>query len=83
MKYSVLGWSINDVTALGGRRYQGFCDNSTKASLLNCMTIGGGSIKNYQKLCEVIYGRPLSYYSKFVIFFVENVATYCIFNLIS
>ena len=26
-----LGSSINDITVLGGRGYQGFCDNSTKA----------------------------------------------------
>jgi hypothetical protein len=28
---SIKGPSINDVTALGGRRYQGFCDNSAKS----------------------------------------------------
>jgi hypothetical protein len=57
-----MGPSINDVTALGGapgRGYQGFCDNSTKALLIKSMTMGRGGVKNYQKLRDVIYGRPL------------------------
>jgi hypothetical protein len=29
-----MGPSINNVTALGGRGYQGFCDYSTKALLI-------------------------------------------------
>jgi hypothetical protein len=41
-----------------GRGYQGFCDNSTKALLLKSATMGEGGIKNYQKLHDVIYGRP-------------------------
>ncbi len=53
-----LGASINDVTALGGRGYEGFCDNSIKA-LLKSVTTGGRGVKNYQKLRDVIYGRPL------------------------
>ncbi len=44
--------------ALGWREYQGFCDNSTKTLLLKSETMGGGGMKNYQKLRDVIYGRP-------------------------
>ena len=40
-----LGSSINNVTALGGREYQGFCDNSTKALVVKSMTIGEGVYK--------------------------------------
>ncbi len=50
------GPSINDVTALGGRGYQGFCDNSNKALLLNSVTMGGGGVENHRKLRDVIYG---------------------------
>ncbi len=56
---SSVGPSINDVTALGGRGYKGFCDNSTKALVLKSVTMGGASVINYQKLRDVIYGRPL------------------------
>ncbi len=35
-----LGPSITDVAALGGRGYQGFCDNSIKALLLKSVTMG-------------------------------------------
>ena len=45
---------------LGGRGYQGFCDDSTKALVLKSVTMGGGGVKNYQKLCDVIYGQPLN-----------------------
>jgi hypothetical protein len=45
--------------ALGGRGYQGFCDNSTNALLIKSVTMGGGGVNNYQKLRDVIYGRPL------------------------
>ncbi len=55
------GLSINDVTALGGRGYQGFCDNSTKVLLIKSVTMGGGGVENYEKLRDVIYGRPLKY----------------------
>ncbi len=48
-----LGPSINDVAALGGRGYQFFCYNSTYALLLKSMTMGGGGVKNYQKLGKV------------------------------
>ncbi len=54
------GSSINDVTALGGRGYQGFCDNSAKALVIKSVTMGGGSVKNDQILRDVIYGRPLT-----------------------
>jgi hypothetical protein len=52
------GSSINDVTALGGRGYKGFCDESTKALVIKCVTMGGGGVKNDQILRDVIYGRP-------------------------
>ncbi len=52
------GSSINDVTALGGREYLGFCEDSTKALVIKSVTKGGGGVKNYQILREVIYGRP-------------------------
>jgi hypothetical protein len=58
--YQQKGPSINDVTALGGRGYQGFCDNSTKALLIKSVTMGGGGVKNYEKLRDVSYGRPQS-----------------------
>jgi hypothetical protein len=45
---------------LKGRGYQGFYDNSTCALLLKSVTMGGGKVKNYQKLRDTIYGRPLS-----------------------
>ncbi len=54
-----MGPSINDVTALGGRGYQEFCDNSTKALLIKSVTMGEGGVKNYEKLRDVNYGRPL------------------------
>ncbi len=44
---------------LRGRGFQGFCDNSTKVLLIESMTMGRGGVKNYQKLRDVIYGRPL------------------------
>ncbi len=53
--------AVHDVTALGGRGYQGFCDSSIKALLLKSVTTGGGGVINYQKLRDVIYGRPLGY----------------------
>jgi hypothetical protein len=40
--WSTKGSSINDVTVLGGRRYQGFCDNSTKALVMKSVTMGRG-----------------------------------------
>ena len=39
------GSSINDAIALWGRRYQGFCDNSTKALALKSVKNGGGVSK--------------------------------------
>jgi hypothetical protein len=54
-----LGSSINDVTALGGRGYQGFCDDSTKALVMKSVTMGEGGVKNDLILRDVIYGRPL------------------------
>jgi hypothetical protein len=54
------GSSINDVTVVGGRGYQGFCDNSTKASVIKSVTIGEAGVINVPKLRGVIYGRPLN-----------------------
>jgi hypothetical protein len=39
------GPSINNVTALGRRGYQGFCDNNTKALLNKSGTMGEGCQK--------------------------------------
>ncbi len=55
-----MGSSINDVTALRGRGYQGFCDDNTKALVIKRVTMVGGGVKNYQILRDVIYVRPLS-----------------------
>ncbi len=52
---SFMGPFINDVTALGERGYQGFFDNSTKALLLKSVMMGGGGVKNYRNLRDVIY----------------------------
>ena len=57
---TTLGSSINDVTVLEGRGYQGFCDDSAKALVLKSVTMGGGGVKNYRKMRDVLYGRPLS-----------------------
>jgi hypothetical protein len=43
--FSIKASSINDVTAIGGRGYQGFCDNSIKALVLKSVTMGGGVSK--------------------------------------
>ncbi len=40
--HSNKGSSINDVTVVGWRGYQGFCDNSTTASVIKSVTMGGG-----------------------------------------
>jgi hypothetical protein len=55
-----MGSSINDVTALWGRGYQGFCDDNIKALIIKRVTMVGGCVKNYQILRDVINGRPLS-----------------------
>ena len=34
-------------------------DDSTKALVIESVTMGGGGVKNYQKLRAVIYGRAL------------------------
>ena len=41
---SVCKRALNDATVLGGEG-QGFCDNSYKAILVNCATMGGGGQK--------------------------------------
>ncbi len=56
----VKGTSLNDVTALEGRGYQGFCDYSNEALILKGVTIG---CQKDQKLRDVIYGRPQSTHS--------------------
>ncbi len=48
------GLSINDVTALGGGGYQGYSDNSIKCLVMKSVTMGGGVVKNYQILRDVI-----------------------------
>ncbi len=45
------GSSVNDVTVVMGRGYQGFCDNNTKASVIKSVTIGGGEVKNVTSNC--------------------------------
>jgi hypothetical protein len=52
--------SINDVTALRGRWYKNFCDNSIKALALSSVMMGGGDVKNNQKLRDLIYEKPLN-----------------------
>jgi hypothetical protein len=42
------GLSINDVTFLGGGG-QEYCNDSTKALVIKCMTMEGGGVKNCQK----------------------------------
>ncbi len=54
------GSSINDDMAGGGRGYQWFCDDITKALVMKSVTMGGGGVKKYQILRDVIYGRPLN-----------------------
>ena len=41
---------------------QGCCDDTTKALLLECVTVKVGGVKNCPKLRDVIYGQPLSRY---------------------
>ena len=42
------GSSKKDVTAFRGRGCQGFCDNSTKASVIKSVTMGGGDQKMFK-----------------------------------
>ncbi len=49
LKIQDKGTFIIDVQALGGRGYQGFCDNSTKALLLKSVKMGG---RRRQKLSK-------------------------------
>ena len=37
---------MNDVMALEGRGYQGFCDDSTRALVIKSVTVGKGGVKN-------------------------------------
>ncbi len=41
----VKGSSINGVTVVGEGGGKGFCDNSTKASVIKSMTFGGRVVK--------------------------------------
>jgi hypothetical protein len=50
------GSSIKEVTALGK---SGVNDFVTKALVFKRVTIGGGGVKNYPNLSDVIYGWPL------------------------
>ena len=47
--------SINDVTVLEG--IYDF-DDSSKALVIKSVTMGGGGVKNYPELRDVIYGQP-------------------------
>ena len=49
------GSSINDVIILGVV-VQGFCDDSTKALVIECVPMGKG-VQNCPKLRDIIYGR--------------------------
>ena len=51
------GLFINDVTVIG-RGGKGCCDDSTKAFVIKCVTIGGRP--GGPNLRDVIYGRPLT-----------------------
>ena len=42
------GLSTNDVTDLGGEGGQGLCNDSTKALVIKCMTMGRGGSKIVQ-----------------------------------
>ncbi len=45
----IRGPSINDVTTLGGRAYEGLCDNSTEALVIKRVTMGVSEIiKNFK-----------------------------------
>ena len=44
-EYETKGSSINDVTVLGGRGYQGFRDDSTIALVIKSVTMGDGVSK--------------------------------------
>ncbi len=54
-QWSNKGPSINDVMAIGGRGYQGFCDNSIKALLLKSVTTGGRGVKKLSKNCVTLF----------------------------
>jgi hypothetical protein len=51
------GSSINDVTVLKGRG-QGFCDNSSKASVIKKRDDGGRRGKKRSKLHDIIMDVP-------------------------
>ncbi len=44
----------------GGGGIKEFVTTVLKVLLIKSVTMGGGGVKNYQKLRDVIYGRPLS-----------------------
>ncbi len=52
--------SINDVTALRGGVSRIVWQQYTKALVLKSVTMGKGGVKNFQKLYDIIYGRPLT-----------------------
>jgi hypothetical protein len=45
-----MGLSINDVTALEERGYQGFCDDGTKALVIKSVTMGRGGVKKLSNI---------------------------------
>ena len=55
---SAKGPSINDATVLGGRGYQGFCDNSTKALVLKTVTMGEGVSKSIKNCVTMFMDDP-------------------------
>ncbi len=52
---------MNDVTALGGRGYQRFCDNSTKALLIKSVTMGEGLSRIIKNCVTSFIDDPLPY----------------------
>ncbi len=51
---------MNDVTALGGKGYQGFCDDSTRVIVLKSVTIGKGVLKNIKYCVTSFMDDPIT-----------------------
>ena len=51
------GSSINDIMVLGGRD-QGFCDDISKALVMECMMMGGGGSKIVQNCVASFMDDP-------------------------
>jgi hypothetical protein len=58
---------------LGGKGYQGFCDDSTKALVIKSVTMVGRGVKNNQKLRDVIYGRPFNHTQLYMVRFFHSI----------